>query len=423
MTSSTSTPTTDAPSASGTASTSPRPTVGGITTPLLLVLGLLSAVAPLSTDLYLASFPQMAGDLGASTTQVQLTLTAFLAGLTVGQLIFGPLSDRLGRFRPLLVGSILFVAASVAAAFAPSIGFLITARVVQGLAGAAGTVIARAIISDLAHGAAAASAYSLMMIVGGVAPVIAPVAGGALAGTIGWRGLLGIVLAMAVLMLVSVLAVVRESLPPVRRLRMRAVRVRDARRGTSTGAMSMFRSRTFVGWTLTFAFSFAVMMAYISASPFLYQDLMGFGTTGYGIAFGINAFALMVVSMVSARLTARIAPELLVRVGLVLICVSVAAALVIVLVGAPVITLMVPIFCAVASNGLIFGNATALALEGVPQVAGSASAVLGALQFGLGAVVSPLVSIGGASALPLVLVMTACAIIAVSGMLLARRAQ
>jgi DHA1 family bicyclomycin/chloramphenicol resistance-like MFS transporter len=413
------TETADAPSASAPPST---PATRAITTPLLLTLGLLSAVAPLSTDLYLASFPQMASDLGASTTQVQLTLTAFLAGLTVGQLVFGPLSDRLGRFRPLLVGSVLFVAASVAAAFAPSIGFLITARVVQGLAGAAGTVIARAIISDRAHGPAAASAYSLMMIVGGVAPVIAPVAGGALAGAIGWRGLLGIVLAMAVLMLVSVLAVVRESLPPVRRLRMRALRARDAARGTDTGAASMFRSRTFVGWTLTFAFSFAVMMAYISASPFLYQDLMGFGTTGYGIAFGVNAFALMVVSMISAKLTARIAPDVLVRVGLVAISASVAAALVIVLVGAPIITLMVPIFCAVASEGLIFGNATALALDGVPQVAGSASAVLGALQFGLGAVVSPLVSIGGANALPLVLVMAVCAVVAVIGMLVARRA-
>ncbi|GAA1724763.1 multidrug effflux MFS transporter [Brachybacterium phenoliresistens] len=386
-----------------------------VTVPLLLVLGLLSAVAPLATDLYLPAFPAMAADLGTGSTQVQLTLTAFLAGLTLGQLAFGPLSDRLGRRGPLLVGAVLFVLASAAAALAPSIGVLIAARMLQGLAGAAGMVIGRAMISDLAHGPAAARAFSLMMIVGGVAPVIAPVAGGALTGPLGWRGLLGIILVLAIVMVVSVLALTRETLSPARRAELAAER---RSRRAAPGPLS---SRTFVGRTVTFGFAFAVMMAYISASPFLYQELMGFGAGGYGIAFGVNALALMVVSAVSAQRAATVAPERMLRTGVAAAGVSVLAALVLAATGAPAIWLMLPIFTTVGAMGLIFGNATALALGAVPQAAGTASALLGALQFGLGALVSPLVSLGGGvSALPMVLVMTCCIAISAGGLLIAR---
>lgn len=387
----------------------------GITTALLLVLGLLSAVAPFATDLYLPAFPEMTTELQASATTVQLTLTAFLVGVTAGQLVFGPLSDRFGRVPPLIAGAVVCVLASAAAVLAPNVGVLIVARLLQGLGGAAGMVIGRAVISDLATGKPAARAFSLMMIVGGVAPVVAPLLGGLLTGPIGWRGLLTIVLGLSIVMLVAVLAVIRET-----HLRARRDQLRVERQATGSPLRAL-RSRTFLGYTAVFGFAFAVMMAYISASPFLYQEMIGFGTVAYGIAFGINALALMGVSILSAKLTEKRSVVGVLSLGIVLVLASTVAFAVLVVTSAPVFFLAVPLFTAVGSLGLVLGNATALALGAVPSAAGSASAVLGALQFGLAALVSPLVSIGGsATAAPLAIVMVASAVIAVVALLAAR---
>ncbi|MGU3411228.1 multidrug effflux MFS transporter [Microbacterium sp. M1A1_1b] len=387
----------------------------GITTALLLALGLLSAVAPFATDLYLPAFPEMTTELQTSATTVQLTLTAFLVGVTAGQLVFGPLSDRFGRVPPLIAGAALCVLASVVAVLAPNVTVLIVARLLQGLGGAAGMVIGRAVISDLATGKPAARAFSLMMIVSGVAPVVAPLLGGLLTGPIGWRGLLTIVLGLAVLMLVTVLAVIRET-------HLRSHRdAQRAARSASSSPLAALRSRTFLGYTAVFGFAFAVMMAYISASPFLYQDMLGLGTVGYGLAFGLNALALMGVSVLSAKLTERRSVTGVLSLGIVLVLASTVAFALLVVTAAPVFLLAVPLFTAVGSLGLVLGNATALALGAVPSAAGSASAVLGALQFGLAALVSPLVSIGGSStAAPLAIVMVAAAVVAVVALLVAR---
>ncbi|MEE4025787.1 multidrug effflux MFS transporter [Gordonia sp. PKS22-38] len=388
-------------------------TVGG---PLLLVLALLSAVAPFATDMYLPAFPQMTDELSASATAVQLSLTAFLIGVTLGQLVFGPISDRWGRLRPLLVGAALCVVASAVAVWAPSVAVLVIARFVQGLGGAAGMVIGRAIISDLVTGKAAARVFSLMMIVGGVAPVIAPLVGGFLVGPIGWRGILAVVLGLAVLMLLSIIVVVRETLPPQRRARTTG---EHADSGSPLKALS---SRAFVGYTCAFAFAFSVMMAYISASPFLYQEMIGLGTVGYGLAFGANALALMTVSGLAARLTRTHSVRRLVGIGIGLVVAATMTFGLLVLAGLPPGWLAIPIFVAVGSLGLVFGNATALALQAVPHAAGSASAILGAMQFGLAALVSPLVSIRGEdTAGPLAIVMIASALIALVAFTLAER--
>ncbi|WP_082227379.1 Bcr/CflA family efflux MFS transporter [Demequina rhizosphaerae] len=385
--------------------TAPATAGAAITAALLAVLGLLSAIAPFATDLYLPAFPQMAEELGTGATTIQLTLTAFLLGVTAGQLVFGPLSDRFGRVPPLLAGAALMVAGGIATVLAPSVGVLVVARLAQGLGGAAGMVIGRAIISDLATGKAAARAFSLMMIVGGVAPVIAPVVGGFLVEPLGWRGILGIVLGLSVVMLVAVVAVVRESYPAERRLADRAERI------ASGSPLRALRSRAFLGYAAAFSFAFAVMMAYISASPFLYQDMMGLDSTGYGLAFGVNALALMVVSGLSAKAAETRDVRLLLVLGVLLVLASTLVLALMVVLGLPTGWLAVPLFTAVGSMGLVFGNATALALDAVPAAAGAASAVLGALQFGLAALVSPLVSIGGASAVPLAAVMVACAVV------------
>lgn len=385
---------------------------------LLVVLALLNAVAPVATDLYLPAFPEMTAELQASATAVQLTLTAFLLGLTFGQLLFGPLSDRLGRRNPLIIGALLCVLASVVAATAPNIAILIAARFAQGFTGAAGMVIGRAVISDLAVGKSAGRAFSLMMIVGGVAPVVAPFAGGLLVGPVGWRGILWVVCGLTVAMLVATVAVVRESHPAHRRAELKA----DAAQGISPWAA--LRSRAYIANTLAFAFGFSVMMAYISASPFVYQVMVGLTPTQYGVAFGINALGIVSVSSLSARLNQRIASAKLLGVGLGLTMAATLVLLGLVLTGAPAWLIPVPIFVAVASQGLILGNATALALAAVPRAAGTGSAGLGALQFGLGAAVSPLVSLGGEhTALPLAVVMVTLAVLALAAFLVGRRAS
>jgi len=388
-----------------------------LTAGLLFVLALLSAVAPFATDLYLPAFPAIAGDLATDATGVQLTLTAFLVGVAAGQLLIGPLSDRFGRRLPLLIGAIAFVLASAATVFAPSLGVLIGARVLQGLSGAAGMVLGRAVISDLATGPAAARAMSLMMIVGGVAPVVAPLLGGVIAEPLGWRGVLAVVLGIAVLMLAAVIIGIPETLPRERRAELATLK-------SATGSpLRALASRAYIGYTLTFAFGFTVMMAYISASPFLYQTMMGLNELQYGLLFGLNALALMVTSAVSAKLVQRIATRRLVAVGLVGVGIGVAAFLALTLLAVPAWMLAIAVFVAVASLGFVFGNATSLALGAVPGAAGSASAVIGALQFALAAVVSPLVSVGGGdSAVPLAIVMAAATVICIAAFATTRKA-
>lgn len=386
-----------------------------ITVALLVTLALLSAVAPFATDLYLPAFPRMVDDLQTSPTNVQLTLTAFLVGLAAGQLIFGPLSDRFGRVKPLVIGATICVAASVVAVLAPTIEVLIAARLAQGLTGAAGMVIGRTIISDLATGREAARAFSLMMIVGGVAPIAAPLAGGFLVEPLGWRGALAIILALVVAMLVAALVVIRETHTKERRARLQDEKI------SAGSPLRDLTSRTYVGNLLAFGFAFAVMMAYISASPFVYQTMMGLSSAQYGAMFGVNALGLLSMSALSARLTARREPRSIARIGLVAILVASLAVLALAVTQTPAGWLALPLFVAVSAMGLIFGNTTALALSAAPRAAGSASAALGATQFLLAAAVSPLVSLGGEhSAVPLGLVMASAALVACLGFAVAR---
>lgn len=387
-----------------------RPLGGGA----LFALALLSAVAPFGTDLYLAAFPTMTTDLATTATGVQLSLTAFLVGAGVGQIIFGPWSDRVGRYVPLLAGLALFLVASVLTVVAGSIEGLVIARLLQGVGGAAGMVLGRAIIIDREEGRMAARALTIMMMIGGVAPVVAPLAGSLLADAIGWRGLLADVGVLGIVALAATLLFVRESLPrDVRRARAQARR---------PGGWRVLLTRGYIGNLLAFGFAMAIMMSYISASPFVYQEMIGFSTVGYGVAFAVNAIGLVVFSGISARLTRRASVRALAASGVAISGLAVTLILLLTVFGAPPIWLVVPLFVSIAPLGLTLGNATTLALSAVPHTAtGSASALLGLLQFVLAGSVAALVGIAGEhTTLPLAITMFVSVVIALGGLALGR---
>lgn len=355
--------------------------------PLLIVLASLAALAPVATDLYLPGFPAMSRDLGADASEIQLSLTTFLVGMAMGQLVMGPLSDRYGRRVPLITSAAVAVLASIVCAIAPTLTVLVVARLAQGFAGAGGMVIGRAIIADLVTGSAAAKAFTLMITVGGIAPVLAPLVGGLLADPVGWRGMLWAVAALCAAMLLGVLLVIRETHPPEVRTRAETSSILAIRRVVANGA---YRRPMAV-----FALSFAVMMAYISASPFVYQNVVGLSEIGYGIAFGINAVGLIASGWVTSRLVDRWSPANLVRAGIAVQLVATLSFLALAAFDAPAWTYPLPIFVAVTAIGAIMGNSAALAMAEVRPVAGTGSAVLGFAQFTLGALVSPLVGLGG----------------------------
>ena len=356
---------------------------------MLPVLALLTSVAPLATDMYLAALPQMAGVFVVDASRVQLTLTAFLLGLALGQLFIGPLSDGWGRRRPLLAGTLVCLLASLACIFAPSIDLLIAARFVQGASGAAGVVLARAIIADSAQGVQAARMMGLMMLIGGAAPIVAPVAGSLLMELGGWLVIFVALAVLTAVMAAGVLALVPETLPP-------EARHSGGLRALAGSVGAVLGNRQYVGYLFVAIGAFGALFAYIAASPFVMQNVLGLSAQAYGIAFGVNALGLLGGSVLAVRLAGRVPLRRQVAAGIVVLWTSAALQLVnLSLAPAPVVTLGL-LWVSVASFGLVFGNTAALALGEVAQWRGTASAFYGFFQFGAGALVSPLVGMGGA---------------------------
>lgn len=374
---------------------------------LLSVLALLSAIAPFAIDMYLPAFPQMMLDFDTNATSVQLTLTTFMLGLAVGQLVIGPLSDQFGRRKPLLIGTVFCLLASIMCALAPSIEALIVLRFIQGFSGSAGVVLARAIISDISRGVQAAKLFSLMMTVGGIAPVVAPLLGSGVIAGVGWRGVFWVLAGLNLLMIAGAIFLVRETLP-------RAQRSAGGLKVLFSNAGKVLGNKVYLGFTLSFAFSMCAMFAYIAASPFVLQNIMGLSTFGYSLVFTANAVGLTLTSVVSAKLVMRHGPLRLTYIGVgVLLASTLVLLLVVLFTDTAAVPTLVLLFIAISSLGLILGNATALATERVTQYAGSGSALIGALQFVLAALASPLVGLAGEhSAVPMGLTMLAAAAIA-----------
>ncbi|HEY1833973.1 MAG TPA: multidrug effflux MFS transporter [Solirubrobacteraceae bacterium] len=361
---------------------------------LLWLLGALSCFAPLSTDMYLPALPSLAHDLSASASAAQLTLTASMVGLGFGQLLAGPLSDAFGRRVPVLLGLLAYTLASVACAAATSIWMLTALRVVQGAAGAAGIVVARAIVRDLFDGVEAARFFGRLVIVFGLAPILAPLIGGALLHVTDWRGIFVALAAIGALLLLVCLRTLSETLPHARRQR-GGVRVTMRTLGV------LVADRRFSGLTAVYALSFGAFFAYIAASPFVLENIFGLSPVLFGVVFGCNAAALVTFSQVGAHLVARIGPHRLATIGL---CWGTAAAvgfLVSALSHAPLAAVLICFFALAGGYGLVSPNLTAEAMAPFKRIAGSASALMGLAQFTTGAAVAPLVGLAGThSALP-----------------------
>ncbi len=367
--------------------------------PLLIALAALAAVAPLAIDAYLPAFAQMADDLGVSASSVQLTMTTFLVGIALGQLTIGVLSDRVGRRPPLLWGSVLALVASVGAALAPSLPILLGARFLQGLGGAAGMVLGRAVISDRSRGITAARALSVVMAIQGIAPVVAPILGGVLVEPVGWRGILGVVAAFTGVLVIMVALWVPESLPTERRHD-------GGLRILLDGTRELARDHVLVRLLLINALSFGLLMAYLSAAPFVLRNVLGLGAVAYTAVFGLCGATVTVTIGVAASLVRRFSQVRQVRGGLIsVLVVDVVFAAVCLMwlrepvAGAsrmPLLVAVAALFVAhVACLGLSMGNAPALALDRTGRWAGTGSALLGFLQFVVGGLVSPLVGLTG----------------------------
>jgi DHA1 family bicyclomycin/chloramphenicol resistance-like MFS transporter len=383
---------------------------------LVLVLGALSAMGPLTIDAYLPALPQLTADMGATDAQAQLTITGLLVGLGLGQLVVGPLSDAVGRRKPLLFGLASHGLMSVLCALAPSVTMLAVTRTLQGVGGAAVAVVSMAIVRDLFSGVRAAQLLSRLMLVVGVAPILAPSLGSAILNLTSWRGIFVVLSVVAVALFVLALVALPETLPAVRR---RPGNVRDSLQGYA----GLFRDPLFLVMVLVSGLMFATLFAYISGAPFILQDLFSLTPQQFGLAFSVNAIGLIVMTQINPLLIRRVSPVTVLYVAVVVSFAAAVALLVISLTGfGGLLGFMVPLFFIISAAGLSFPNAPAIALNRHGDAAGSASALLGAAQFVIGGLIAPLVgALGNGTPVPMAAVIVGTSAVALVLMTAARK--
>ncbi|MBZ2199438.1 multidrug effflux MFS transporter [Occultella gossypii] len=393
--------------------TLPAPTRERISASFVLLLAALTAVGPLTIDLYLAAFPQIVTDLGTTDARVQLTMTATLAGLAVGQLLLGSLSDAYGRRRPLLIALAVYVVTSVAIIGVDSIELLTVARVVQGLSGAAGMVLAMAVVRDSYSGIGMSRVISRLMLVVGVAPILAPTIGAQILRFGSWRTMFGVLAVFGVLLFMLAAFFLKESLP------------RESRRtGGTRAALASYRSLvtdwSFIGVVLMGAFYMGAMFAYVASSTFVFQEGFALSASEFGYIFGAGALAVTIGSQVNGALVTRFRPERIVTTaiasGWVL---SLAMFLVASTVSAhgsgllPLLALLIP---TLGTVGFVMPSVPAIVLEHNGHRAGSAAALNGAMGFVMGALISPVSSLLGGG--PTAMAGVMFGVITISGVLL-----
>ncbi len=365
---------------------------------LILILGSLAALGPLSIDMYLPAFPDMSRSFDASASLIQLSLTACMLGMALGQLIVGPLSDVRGRKRPLMLALLAYLLASLACAMAPTIEVLIALRFIQGAAGASGIVISRAIVRDLFEGPELTRFFAALSLVNGTAPILAPVIGGQLLRFGDWHFVFYLLAILSTLMLLAVALRLPETLPLERRVE-----------GNLTTTLKTFgrllTDRVFIGYAFAQAFVMGAMFAYISGSPFVLQNIYGASPQQFSFLFGLNGIGIILAAQIAGRLAGRVDSERLMRISLTIVASASILLFLALTLTDQLIFVMIPLFFVVSSVGLISTLGFTLAMQNYGATAGSASALLGLLPMLVGSLVSPLVGImGEQSAVPMGLI-------------------
>ncbi|MBO7742753.1 multidrug effflux MFS transporter [Paenibacillus sp. MWE-103] len=362
---------------------------------LVLLLGAFSALGPLTIDMYLPSFPEITADFGTKASLVQLSLTACLIGLGLGQIIMGPLSDVHGRRRPVIISLALYLLASFACAVSPNIYVFIAARFIQGFAASAGIVISRAVVRDLYSGPELTRFFSMLMLVNNLFPLIAPVAGSGVISFTTWVGVFVVLGAVGITLVLLATAGLKETLPPERRMASNFGQLFQ-------GIQTLVRDRQFLGYALAQGIMIGGVFAYVSGTPFIYQKIYGASPQLFAVLFGSNGISLIIGSQLVGRLNGKFSERQFLVFGLLLSAAASLTALAVILLHGPLFALVAPLFCFVASIGITSTASFSLAMESQSHMAGSASALLGLLPFVLGAVTSPLVGVAGEySAVPM----------------------
>ncbi|WP_289001230.1 multidrug effflux MFS transporter [uncultured Megasphaera sp.] len=365
---------------------------------MTVFMGMLAAIAPLSTDMYLPGLPAMMADFAVSPSMIQLTLTASMAGMAAGQIISGPVSDKKGRRRPLFLGMAIFSLSSLACILSHTIYWLLLFRFIQGFSGGAGIVIARAIARDLCRGTALTKLFSMLMLVNGLAPILAPVIGGQILRFSSWRGIFWLLVSIGIVLAVCAW-LMPETLPQKRRL------VSNAAGGLKQFA-SLFGDRYFMGHCIMQCFAFAAFFAYISGSSFVFQNVYHVSPQAFSLIFGLNGIGLMISGAVTGRLTGRIADWRMLRVVLWVALIGSGLLLLGFLAGLPVYAIITILFFTVATLASMSTTSFSLAMQAQGKQAGSASALIGFFSMISGAVMAPVVGIAGSyTAIPMGLVM------------------
>ncbi len=389
-----------------------------MTAVLIGTIALQTAVPPFATDMYTPAFPQVTNDLATTASLVGLTLTAFFIGMALGQLVGGPWSDQRGRRLPLLIGGIVCTIGAIACALAPGIGWLVAARIVQGFGGGVAAAVARAVIVDVAHGDQLARVMSVLQALGGLAPMVAPVAG-ALVMTAGtWRTIFWCLAGFGALMVFTAVWFVPESLPAQRRHS-------GGLRTTLAGIAELVSIRPFMGYLLTATFSAATMMGYIANASYVLQSMKGMEPLPYSLFFASTALAQVILSILNARLIGGVRPRTMVVVGLTTSTIAVTTLILGVLLwDTPLVLTCIGFLVLMAAQAFIFGNAGALAAMQARHVAGAAAALQGVSVSVAMAVAAPLASSGGGqTAVPMITVMAVAAVLALSSLAFAARAE
>lgn len=376
---------------------------------LFLVLGSATVLGPASMDIYLPGLPELSRDLNVSPSEAQLTVTTFLIGLALGQLLAGPLSDVYGRRRPLIGAMAAFTVASLLCALAPNLSALSALRLMLGTMGAAGMAIGRAIVRDLSSGAAAARYLSRLVLLLGLSPLLAPSVGAQILEFTSWRGVFVALAVLGFALFLTTVKLLPETLP------------REHRRARGLGATgrtfaALLRTPRFLGFTLICGFTGGAMVAYVAGSSFLFEGVYGTSSQVYGLLFGLNAVFMVVGAQINAHLLGRLTPRRLLEFGLTAMTLAGVGLLVVVVLapGAGVIAVIPPTALLQLSWSFVQANLIALALTNHPRDAGTAAALLGVSQYAIGAVVAPVAGLGGNhSALPMATVITGCGLAAV----------